>query len=49
MVDRASSQSSRTNSTLKANCKYSVLMPTYQERENLPLITYLLMKCATDK
>jgi dolichol-phosphate mannosyltransferase len=27
--------------------KYSVLMPTYNERENLPLITYLLDKAFT--
>jgi hypothetical protein len=47
MVDRTAP--SRTNSSLKTNVKYSVLMPTYNERENLPLITYLLMKCATDK
>ena len=25
----------------------SVILPTYQERENLPLIIYLLMKTAT--
>ena len=24
--------------------KYSVLLPTYQERENLPLIVWLLVK-----
>ena len=29
--------------------KYSVLMPTYEERENLPLITWLLMQCAEEK
>lgn len=47
MVDRTAAP--RTNSSLKTNVKYSVLMPTYNERENLPLITYLLMKCATEK
>lgn len=29
--------------------KYSVLMPTYNERENLPIITYLLMQTAEEK
>lgn len=29
--------------------KYSVLLPTYNERENLPLIIWLLMTTATDK
>jgi len=28
--------------------KYSVLLPTYNERENLPLITWLLMKVAEE-
>ena len=28
--------------------KYSILLPTYNERENLPLITWLLMKTAED-
>jgi len=27
--------------------KYSVLLPTFEERENLPLITWLLMEEAT--
>ena len=27
----------------------SVILPTYQERENLPLIIYLLMKTAQEK
>ncbi|CDW84939.1 dolichol-phosphate mannosyltransferase [Stylonychia lemnae] len=29
--------------------KYSVLLPTYNERENLPLIIWLLMKTATEE
>ena len=29
--------------------KYSILMPTYEERENLPLIVYLLMQTAEEK
>lgn len=29
--------------------KYSVLMPTYNERENLPLITWLLRTIAEEK
>ena len=29
--------------------KYSVLLPTYNERENLPLIMWLLMDCAEKK
>ena len=28
--------------------EYSVLLPTYNERENLPLIIYLIMKTAED-
>ena len=31
---------------VETRAKYSVLMPTYQERENLPLITWLLMDTA---
>lgn len=33
----------------KQNPKYSVLLPTYNERENLPLIIWLLMTTATEK
>lgn len=33
---------------LKAAPKYSVLMPTYCEKDNLPLITYLLMQTAQE-
>ena len=29
--------------------KYSVIMPTYNERENLPLMVYLLDKVFTEK
>ena len=29
--------------------KYSVLLPTYNEKENLPLITWLLVKYFTEK
>jgi len=29
--------------------KYSVLLPTYNESKNIPLIIYLLMKVAEDK
>lgn len=29
--------------------KYSVLLPTYNERKNLPIITYLLNKTFTEK
>jgi hypothetical protein len=32
-----------------AGNKYSVLLPTYNERENLPLITYMLDKVFVDK
>jgi dolichol-phosphate mannosyltransferase len=35
--------------SLKGSPKYSVLMPTYEERENLPLIVYLLMQTAEEK
>ena len=31
---------------VETRAKYSVLMPTYEERENLPLITWLLMACS---
>ena len=27
----------------------SVILPTYNERENLPLIIYMLMKCSQEK
>lgn len=30
----------------RAKEKYSVIMPTYQERENLPVIVFLLMEVA---
>jgi hypothetical protein len=36
-------------SNLLKNPKYSVLMPTYEERENLPLIVYLLMQTAEEQ
>ena len=29
--------------------KYSVLLPTYNERENLPLIMWLLMKTSEEQ
>lgn len=29
--------------------KYSVLLPTYNERENLPLIVWLLVKCFSER
>lgn len=29
--------------------KYSVLLPTYNERENLPIITWLLVKSFTER
>ncbi|KAJ3073591.1 dolichol-P-mannose synthesis [Podochytrium sp. JEL0797] len=32
----------------KANHKYSVLLPTYNERENLPIITWMLVKAFKD-
>jgi hypothetical protein len=41
-----SSSSSRAVSTKN---KYSVLLPTYNERENLPLITAMLDKAFVDK
>lgn len=28
------------------NNKYSILLPTYNERENLPIITYLIFEMA---
>ena len=31
------------------NNKYSVLLPTYNERRNLPIITWLLAKTFTEK
>jgi dolichol-phosphate mannosyltransferase len=31
------------------NIKYSVLLPTYNERENLPLIIWLLMKTSEEQ
>jgi hypothetical protein len=39
----------RNTAKNKSGKKYSVLMPTYEERENLPLITWLLMQCAEQK
>lgn len=32
-----------------ARDKYSVLLPTYNERENLPLIVWLLVKCFSER
>jgi len=29
--------------------KYSILLPTYNERRNLPIITWLLNKTMTEK
>ena len=31
------------------NYKYSVLLPTYNERENLPIIMWLLMTTAEEQ
>jgi dolichol-phosphate mannosyltransferase len=28
--------------------KYSVILPTYNEKENLPIITYLIMEMAEE-
>jgi len=33
----------------KLMSKYSVILPTYNERENLPLIIYLIMDMAKKK
>lgn len=32
-----------------ANNKYSVILPTYNERRNLPIITWLIQKTFTEK
>lgn len=32
-----------------SNAKYSILLPTYNERENLPLIIWLLMQTAQNE
>lgn len=32
-----------------SNTKYSILLPTYNERENLPLIIWLLMQTAQNE
>lgn len=29
--------------------KYSILMPVYNEEENLPIITYMIFKMAKEK
>lgn len=39
---------SQEDKNLKAR-KYSVILPTYNERENLPVIIYLIMKMADEK
>jgi dolichol-phosphate mannosyltransferase len=33
---------------MSSNTKYSVLLPTYNEKDNLPLIIWLLMKTADE-
>ena len=33
----------------KNKSKYSVLLPTYNEKDNLPLIIWLLVKTFTEK
>ena len=43
-------QGSHTNDTLSTNThKYSVILPTYNERKNLPIITWLLAKTFTNQ
>lgn len=34
---------------MSASPKYSVLLPTYNEKDNLPLIIWLLMKTAEEQ
>lgn len=34
---------------MSKNNKYSVLLPTYNERKNLPIITWLLQQMFNDK
>merc|ERR1712178_440275 len=36
------------NKSLYSKYSISVILPTYNERENLPLIIYLLMKCSQE-
>jgi hypothetical protein len=38
------SSSSLVSSSFSSVDKYSILLPTYEERENLPLIVYLLVR-----
>lgn len=36
-------------SPIKSNSKYSVILPTYNERKNLPVIVWLIAKTFTEK
>lgn len=38
-----------SNNSVYKQYNISVILPTYNERENLPLIIYLLMKTAQEK
>jgi cellulose synthase/poly-beta-1,6-N-acetylglucosamine synthase-like glycosyltransferase len=46
---RKGSQSPSSSRAVSTKNKYSVLLPTYNERENLPLITAMLDKAFVDK
>ena len=37
------------NKSLYAKYSISVILPTYNEYDNLPLIIYMLMKCSEQK
>lgn len=36
-------------SPIKSNSKYSVILPTYNERKNLPVIIWLIAKTFTEQ
>ena len=44
MPRRAASPGSSKAASSSSSPKYSILLPTYNERENLPIITWLLFK-----
>lgn len=43
------SNTNSSDASMTAHNKYSVLLPTYNERENLPIITWLLARTFTQE
>ena len=43
LLDMAATKTQETRPATKTQDKYSILIPTYNEKENLPIITQMIM------